>query len=69
MKPRGQTRGATIILGAGRTTTARFGRQPPYGPRWKPGPQPPAALAELKLATMPAATTAAAIRYFILFSH
>src|SRR5216684_395148 len=38
--------GATTIGAAGTTTTGPLlGRHPPYGPRWKPGPQPPSALA------------------------
>jgi len=45
--PSGQTRPGTMTTGAtgattaGATTTA-LGRQPPYGPRWKPAPHPPA---------------------------
>src|ERR1700754_1609325 len=65
--PRGQTRRArTTTTGAGATTTRGatttappLGRQPPWGPRWKPGPQPPAAFAALKPASVLATKTAA----------
>ena len=56
-KPYGQGRGATTT---GRSTTTAPGTtttgsrtHAPYAPRCQPGPQPPAALAALKLAKAP----------------